>query len=219
MRSVAGMKTYRRRAGFRAAGVLATVVLSGAAATPAVPDAAGSTIAVVDGRSSAAAAIEAGAKVWSACLEAVARAEEEAGLPRHLLRAIATVESGRRDEADNRWKPWPWTINNAGDSYFLDAKADAVATVEGLQGEGETNIDVGCMQVNLRYHPDAFETLEEAFDPAANTAYAARLLRSLYNRHRSWVFAVALYHSPKYKHSFRYRQRVMRTWAALRGLR
>ncbi len=155
---------------------------------------------------------------WQACLDAVAVAEKDAKLPQHLLRAIATVESGRRDADTKRWRPWPWTINNAGTSHFLDAKQDAIATVERLRAEGETNIDVGCMQVNLAYHPKAFESLEEAFDPEANAGYAARLLKTLFRRHGSWIHAVALYHSAKYKHSYRYRQRVMRTWAALRGL-
>jgi hypothetical protein len=58
-------------------------------------------------------------------------------------------------------------------------------------------VDVGCMQVDLHYHPDAFNTLDEALDPAANADYAARLLVDLYRREagRSWDIAVGLYHS------------------------
>lgn len=155
---------------------------------------------------------------WTLCLPAIAEAEKAAGVPRHLLRAIALAESGRRDE-NGKWTPWPWAINNAGDSYFLDTKDEAVAAVKGLRGEGETNIDVGCMQVNLFYHPDAFETLEEAFDPAANTAYAARLLRSLFGTTRSWIHAVQRYHSGKFRNNYRYRMRVMKLWSQLRGRR
>lgn len=155
---------------------------------------------------------------WKACPSAIAAAEKAAGIPRYLLRAVALAESGRRD-ADGRWVPWPWTINNAGDSYFLDGHDEAVAAVKGLRAQGRTNIDVGCMQVNLQYHPDAFDSLDEAFDPAANAAYAASLLRALFHRHKSWIFAVQKYHSGKFRNNFGYRQRVMTLWSQLRGRR
>ena len=51
--------------------------------------------------------------------------------------------------------------------------------VRKLQRRGVRNIDVGCMQVNLRYHPKAFKSLGQAFDPRANAAYAAGFLRKL----------------------------------------
>ncbi len=37
---------------------------------------------------------------------------------------------------------------------------------------GVQSIDVGCFQINMYYHPGAFATLEQAFDPRANAAYA-----------------------------------------------
>ncbi|HCF18886.1 MAG TPA: hypothetical protein DEV96_12760, partial [Rhodospirillum rubrum] len=55
--------------------------------------------------------------------------------------------------------------------------------------------DVGCMQVNLRYHGGAFDSLEEAIDPAANVAYAASFLRRLFDDTNDWAEAVTAYHS------------------------
>ena len=74
--------------------------------------------------------------------------------------------------ADRRVHPWPWTINAEGQGLFYDTKAQAVAAVRALQARGVRSIDVGCMQVNLMHHPDAFPTLEQAFDPQTNAAYA-----------------------------------------------
>jgi hypothetical protein len=51
------------------------------------------------------------------------------------------------------------------------------------------------MQVNLMYHPTAFATLDQAFDPAANAAYAAAFLKRLYAQFGSWPAATAAYHS------------------------
>ena len=35
------------------------------------------------------------------------------------------------------------------------------------------------MQVNMMYHPDAFNSLEEAFDPSTNVSWAASWLKKL----------------------------------------
>ena len=45
------------------------------------------------------------------------------------------------------------------------------------------------------YHPDAFRSLDEAFDPKPNAAYAARFLNSLYGKLKDWPAAAAAYHS------------------------
>ncbi len=156
---------------------------------------------------------------WQLCLAAIAEAERSAKLPRHLLHAVALAESGRRHPETGAWTPWPWAINNAGASYFLDSPDEAVAAVQGLRAQGETNIDVGCMQVNLHYHPSAFASLHDAFDPGTNAAYAAALLRTLFRRTGSWIYAVQTYHSGKFRNNFPYRQRVMTLWRQLRGRR
>ena len=42
------------------------------------------------------------------------------------------------------------------------------------------NIHAGCIQINLGYQGHAFDSLQEALDPAHNVANAAQLLKSLY---------------------------------------
>ena len=64
-----------------------------------------------------------------------------------------------------------------------------------LQAQGVRSIDVGCMQVNLMHHPNAFTSLEAKYDPTINALYAARFLNSLYGIGGSWVQAAAAYHS------------------------
>ncbi len=122
-------------------------------------------------------------------------ARAPAGLPATLLPAIARVESGRLDPATGRVRSWPWTINVDGVGYFFDTKEDVVATVQQLQARGKKSIDVGCMQVNLMHHPDAFTDLDDAFDPQANARYAVQFLLSLYQTTKDWPLAAAYYHS------------------------
>ncbi len=127
--------------------------------------------------------------------DAALAAVRSRAVPDTLLPSIARVESGRRDPASGRVRPWPWTINVNGTGHFFDRKEDAVAAVRSLQAQGTRSIDVGCMQVNLMYHPRAFPTLDAAFDPPTNAAYALRFLGALYAQTHDWPLATAMYHS------------------------
>lgn len=148
------------------------------------------------------------------CLAAIAAAERAEGIPPGLLRAIAIVESGRPDpESGGRLAPWPWSINAAGTGRAFATKQEAIAAVEALRAEGVRSIDVGCGQVNLLHHPNAFASLEDAFDPAANMAYAARFLRGLAaSAGGSWARAAAGYHSQTPALGGVYALRVMAVW-------
>ena len=128
------------------------------------------------------------------CEAAIAAAEAGSAVPPNLLTMIARVESGRADFAGHA-RAWPWTTNINGVGAFYDSKAEAIAAVRTHQARGERSIDVGCMQVNLFYHADAFADLEEAFDPGANARYAERFLSELQARFKTWPLATAAYHS------------------------
>ena len=147
----------------------------------------------------------------AACRQAITRAEQAHAVPPKLLAAIGRVESGRRDSQGNVL-PWPWTINAEGQGSFFDTKAQAIAAVRALQGRGVRSIDVGCMQVNLVHHPDAFANLDQAFDPAANADYAASFLRRLYAQTNDWAEAAGQYHSATPALSMEYRRKVMAAW-------
>ncbi len=128
------------------------------------------------------------------CRHAIRAAERAAAIPEHLMAAIARVESGRADER-GVVHPWPWTINAEGTGRYFETKAEAIAAVRALQARGVKSIDVGCMQVNLMFHPDAFASLDIAFDPPANARYAASFLRRLNDQWGNWTKATAAYHS------------------------
>jgi hypothetical protein len=146
------------------------------------------------------------------CRSAVATAERGSGIPPHLLAAISRVESGRRDPVTGAWHPWPWTVNAEGEGSFYETKAQAVAAVRAMQERGMRSIDVGCMQVNLMHHPDAFATLEQAFDPQINAAYAAKFLKDLFALSGDWTKATGLYHSATPELAIDYRQKVQAVW-------
>lgn len=129
-------------------------------------------------------------------------------IPDTLLPAISRVESGRLDPATGRVRAWPWTINVEGTGTFFETKEEAVAAVKALQARGQRSVDVGCMQVNLMYHPAAFADLDAAFDPPTNAAYAARFLLALYSHTKDWSLATAWYHSAEQDRGEDYQRRV-----------
>jgi hypothetical protein len=144
---------------------------------------------------------------WSACGRAIAAAERGAGVPPGLLLAIARVESGRA-RPEGGVVPWPYALNADGTGRWPETRAAAIAEVEALRARGIRSVDVGCMQVNLFHHPDAFPSLEAAFDPPTNVAYAARFLRELFGRTGNWAEAVAQYHSSEPGRGLAYHARV-----------
>jgi len=149
---------------------------------------------------------------WSLCRQATAAAEAARDLPPHLLTAISRTESGRRHPDSAETLAWPWTVMAEGEGRFLPSKAAAIQEVRQLQARGVRNIDVGCMQVNLHYHPEAFEDLEAAFDPVVNVAYAASFLMELREEARSWTRAVGQYHSRQAIRGNGYRAKVFKAW-------
>ena len=159
---------------------------------------------------SSKAAPSAGA--WGVCASLIEAAEQALELPPHLLQAISKVESGRWNKEAGARLAWPWTVMAEGKGRYLPTKAAAIAEVEELQARGVRNIDVGCTQVNLKYHGDAFDTLSQALDPVHNVAYAAVFLSQLRSDSRSWTKAVGRYHSSTPKLGGRYRTKVFRAW-------
>ena len=129
------------------------------------------------------------------CEAAVTAAEARARLPHGLLGAISLTETGRFEVGAGRLRPWPWSINVAGKGQFFATRGDAVAAVGALLRRGVRSIDVGCLQVNLMYHPRAFASLRAAFDPRENAGYAAEFLNALHAASRDWPTAIAAYHS------------------------
>ena len=148
---------------------------------------------------------------------AEARALETAyNMPSHLLGAISVVETGRWDKASKASFAWPWTVTAEGRGRYFPSKAAAISEVRRLQGRGISNIDVGCMQINLKYHPDAVTSLDEAFDPATNVAYGASFLKQLFGETGGWTTAAARYHSATPEYALRYRTKLLDQWSDLR---
>jgi hypothetical protein len=147
-----------------------------------------------------------------ACDRAARDAEGEFGLPAGILVAIGSVESGH----------WPWSANVDGAAETYRSKDEAIEALTRVRTPRPADVDVGCFQISLRYHPAAFATMADALDPATNARYAARFLRELRGRLGDWDHAVAAYHNAAEPLEAAYHEHVMARWKdapAVEGLR
>lgn len=130
------------------------------------------------------------------CAIAAHEAGVEYGVDFDLLQTISAVESGRWDNLQNRYVAWPWTVNVKGKGYYYASRDEALDAIKKFQKQGINSIDVGCMQINLRFHGKEFSSVEDALDPLKNVKYSAKFLRSLYSRNgNNWEKAAQKYHS------------------------
>jgi len=125
----------------------------------------------------------------NACESEMARAAAAHGIPLGVLYAVGLAETGRGDSLS------PYALNIDGKAVYSLARDEALRAFEAARKRGAGMIDVGCMQINHRYHAHAFASVADMLDPPQNVAYAARFLRRLKAREGSWTMAVARYHA------------------------
>jgi hypothetical protein len=153
---------------------------------------------------------------WKTCVRETAKVERSEGIPKHLLAAISRVESGRWNKQQQANIAWPWTVMADGEGRYFETKREAIEDVHTLMEMGITNIDVGCMQINLFFHGDEFDNLEQALEPKANVAYAAKYLKNMYKQARNWTKAAGYYHSKTPEKFQRYKVKVIKFWNDIR---
>ncbi len=147
------------------------------------------------------------------CDQAAEIAGRETGVPADVLRALTRTETGRRLAGATR--PWPWTVNMEGKGFWFDSPAEALAYAEARRAAGSRSFDMGCFQVNYRWHGQHFAALDAMMDPLTNARYAARFLGTLFAELGDWSRAAGAYHSRTAEFATRYRARFDRLLAGL----
>lgn len=150
------------------------------------------------------------------CESAAQTVALSSGVPASVLRTITLTESGRKH--GKHLRPWPWTVNMEGVGKWFATQAEARAYVQTHFDGGARSFDVGCFQINYRWHGQAFSSIDEMFDPMANARYAASFLKSLHAELGDWSLAAGAYHSRTPKYALRYRTRFDQLRATLEGV-
>ncbi len=135
------------------------------------------------------AACSPGAAGSMACEREMARAAAESGVPLNVLYSVGLTETGHRGELG------PYEMNIDGRPVHSDSLVEAMRRFAAAKATGARLIDVGCMQINVRFHGARFRSLADMFDPARNVDYAANFLKALRAQEGNWTLAVARYNA------------------------
>jgi len=144
------------------------------------------------------------------CENTIESIELQTDIPKGLLFGIGKAEAIRK--INNKYIIWPWTINHAGKSLFFENKEQMKNYVFKNLKRNDFNIDVGCMQINIKWHKNNFKKISDMFEVNPNISYAASFLQQLKNKHGSWDKAIKHYHSSDPKKNKPYLIKVKSFW-------
>jgi len=139
------------------------------------------------------------------CDQAAYNAAQATGVPISVLKAISLTETGRKKSG--KMRPWPWTVNMEGKGVWFDTQHEALEYVEKNHARGARSYDVGCFQLNYKWHGQNFASIQQMFEPQANALYAARFLLDLHREKGNWTDAAGAYHSRTKKYADKYKKR------------
>ncbi len=147
------------------------------------------------------------------CDRAAAAASRAFSVPLDVMQAITRTETGRPGSAG--LQPWPWTVNMEGAGRWFASEDEARAYVFRHFKRGARSFDVGCFQINYKWHGAAFRSIDDMFDPQKNALYAAEFLKNLYRELGNWSDAAGAYHSRTPEFAERYTARFERIRSSL----
>lgn len=132
-------------------------------------------------------------------VQIISKAEIEHNILPGLLLSIAKHESNLS----------PWILGSSGKAINNASLHKASTKIVELINLGNTNIDIGVMQINYYYHKNNFGTIYDMLLPENNINYAAKLLLDLYKKHGDWQTAIRYYHSKSEVHNRAYSRKIV----------
>lgn len=132
--------------------------------------------------------------------ELIHQIAKECEVPEIVLEAVCSVESNFRCNV----------LNVGGKSISFESKDLAIKFLKKLIQHGVTNVDVGCMQINVRWHGNNIQSPEQLFDEKTALRYGAKLLKTLSLEKGGWLQGILFYHSGDPKAQSRYLEKIKR---------
>jgi hypothetical protein len=112
----------------------------------------------------------------------------------YLLYAVALTESARVSQG--LAEPWPLAIQHQGVAFYPDTPESARQELKRRLRTGDPSIDVGIMQVNLRWHGHRVPYPEALLDRDTNIDLGARIIReAIESAPGNPVFGIGRYHA------------------------
>lgn len=133
-----------------------------------------------------------------------------------LLYSIALVESAIDAPEKGFLKPSPWTLRT-NKPYYAKSKQEAEALLDRLI-QTNKSIDVGMMQINLKWHGHRVKSPKELLDPLTNVRTGAQIISEQIKRYpKDAALAVGNYHSSRPDRARWYARHVLRVYTNLKS--
>ena len=133
-----------------------------------------------------------------------------------LLYSIALVESAIDAPEKGFLKPSPWTLRT-NKPYYAKSKQEAEALLDRLI-QTNKSIDVGMMQINLKWHGHRVKSPKELLDPLTNVRTGAQIISEQIKRYpKDAALAVGNYHSSRPERARWYARHVLRVYTNLKS--
>jgi len=154
------------------------------------------------------------------CAKALHTTAEGAPQLIRAMKLIMSQEHGSKDA--NKWDPFVVAYyknekNPQRIVYRAKSSADAVQKIKTLAKAGVTNIDIGCAQVNYKWHKQNFASIAQMVDPVQNVSYATLLVESCKSKNNDWYYCIKKYHSHTEKLGKRYAASIASNYIPLEG--
>jgi soluble lytic murein transglycosylase-like protein len=144
---------------------------------------------------------------------------EERGLDPYILYAVALVESAKVDH--RLATPWPWALNRQGRPVLPSSRLEAREILSDAMAKGIRAIDVGLMQVNIRWHGHRVRSPEELLEPKINIRVGADVLaEAIRSAPGDLILGIGRYHAGWHNDTdaYRYGRRVLAVAQRIRWL-
>ena len=145
-----------------------------------------------------------------------AKAGAEYNVDPALLYSIALVESAIDAPQKGFLKPSPWTLRT-NKPFYAKSKQEAEALLERLMMTNKS-IDVGMMQINLKWHGHRVKSAKDLLDPLTNVRVGAQIISEQIKRYpNDAALAVGNYHSSRPDRARWYARHVLRVYTNLKS--
>ena len=146
-------------------------------------------------------------KVQAIIPSAYVNVAQDYGIPPVVFYSVMMMESTKKikvhngAKAEDKYLPWPWTLNVELKSYYFASKDEAKTALRQFIATNNKRIAVGAGQIYLPSHGHLFEDVTILLEPEINMQYAAKLLAdnfrwTLEQGAPNWWVAVGRYHTP-----------------------
>lgn len=134
-----------------------------------------------------------------------------------LLYAVALCESAFNPTSTREVGPFPWVLRTPTKPIYAKNRTEAEALLSALLKKTRS-VDVGMMQINVRWHGHRVDDPLQLLDPVTNLRVGASILNELFHRYpNDAIRALGKYHSSSEERSRRYGLTVWRVFTTIKN--